>query len=93
MSTNWYKTYCKEHGIQQKHGKRALQHEYTLRRRVSRAAKLEDEDLSSFATREEAQEHLEKRASEMGLTGTIVFQIVMWVIKMLLDRHFRDNNS
>jgi hypothetical protein len=91
--SNWYMEYCRDNKIPIQYGKNREHHERMLRRSYKKARKIEDEDLSSFKSREEAEEHLNKKYAEMsvGMTGIellILQSILGWLIKKLLDRVF-----
>jgi hypothetical protein len=90
---DWYVKYCKDNGIPRKYGRSAERHKKRIKRTFDKANSLESVDLSSFSTREEAEEALFKKASGLGLTSTIFFTIISWLIQQLLNGHFGDNDK
>lgn len=90
---DWYSKYCKENGIPQKFGRSAERHRARIRKNIAKAESLENVDLSAYETRQEAEDALFKKASALGLTSTIFWAIVSWLIRQLLDGRFGEEND
>jgi len=92
---NLFDEYCKDHEIGFGGDYRDQKRADRLKRRLDRVSKLQDEDLSEFSSREQAEEYLNSRAVSMvgPVTFWIMSSIIRWLIIKLLDRWFNDNNS
>lgn len=90
---DWYARYCRENGIPRKFGRSAERHKERIRKNIAKAESLESVDLSAYGTRQEAEDALFKKATAMGLTSTIFWAIVSWLIRKLLDGHFGEEND
>lgn len=94
---DWYLQYCKDHKITVQYGKARQWHENSLRRSINKASVLEQEDLSKFQTREEAEAHLVSKSQDMtfGMAGItlLLFQAILgWIIRKLLDESFGNDS-
>lgn len=92
---NLFDEYCKDHEIGFGGDQRDRRKAEKLKRRLDRVSPLQNEDLSKFSSRQEAEDHLNSKA--VGMVGPVTFwimsSIIRWLIVKLLDRWFNDNNS
>ncbi len=91
---NLFDEYCKDHEIGFGGDERSQRKAARLKKRIDSVSALQDEDLSKFSSREEAECHLEEKA--VGMVGTIGFWviggIISWLIGKLLDRWYDNDN-
>lgn len=92
---NLFDEYCKDHEIGFGGDERSQRKAEKLKRRLGRVASLQNEDLSKFSSRDDAEDHLNSKA--VGMVGPVTFwimsSIISWLIRKLLDRWYNGDNS